>query len=252
MHRCNSRIFIRRIAAVVMAAFLLWSVENPLWAGSFHVSPIRIELSAQQASAALSIQNNGDDAVVIQAQTVMWSQESGHDQYLPSEDLLATPPIFTIAPGATQIVRIGMRHVIRGDQELSYRLFLQEVPQPPQPGVFGLQVALRISIPIFIAAKLKAVPILRWQLAQQDPHHIKVSLTNEGNAHVQITDVSLSRAGSAQMLAVQQVSAYLLPGQASMWLFSVDAEPAFNDAQVHVMANTDSGKMSTDAVLEKP
>ena len=242
----------RIIRTLVMAISLLLSGQNLLWAGSFNVSPTRVELSTQQAKAALTIQNNGDEAVVIQAQTVAWLQENGQDKYMASTDLLATPPIFSIDPGATQIVRIGMRRVSNSDQELSYRLFLQEVSPPPKPGFLGLQIGLRISIPIFIEPKVKVAPILRWKLEQQAGGRLKVSLTNDGNAHVQVIDFSVASPDQEQTLAVQQVSAYLLPGQSRTWDLPIDAEQPFSGDTVRVMANTDIGKISIDAAMEKP
>ncbi len=252
MPRSNQHISTRIVGAFVMAVSLLLSGQNLLWAGSFNVSPTRVELSTQQARAALTIQNNGTEAVVIQAQTAAWLQENGQDQYLANADLLATPPIFTIEPGDTQIVRIGMRRAISSDQELSYRLFLQEVSPPPKPGFLGLQVGLRISIPIFIEPKVKADPILDWKVQQQADNRIKVSLTNGGNAHIQVIDFSISSSDREQALAVQQVSAYLLPGQSRMWVLPTDSARPFSGDKVRLMANTDIGKISIDAALEKP
>ena len=238
-----------RIRALVMTVLLLG--QNPLWAGSFHVTPIRVVLSAQLASATLTVKNNGDEPVVIQAQTVAWLQENGQDQYPASEDLLATPPIFTIQPGATQIVRVGMRRIVRVDQELSYRLFLQEVPPPPKSGFLGLQVALRIGIPIFIAPKVDVAPVLNWTVERQAGNQIKVRLTNHGKAHVQVTDFSIFRPDREPPLAVQQVSAYLLPGQNRTWILPTDPGQALSGDKVRVIANTDIGKMDTDVALEK-
>lgn len=240
----------RRVRALVMAAFFVLS--GPLWAGSFNVNPIRVELSVQQASAALTVQNNGIEAAVIQAQTVAWSQDNGQDRYVASTDVLVTPPIFTLEPGATQIVRVGMRRIVRTDQELSYRLFLQEVPPPPKPGLLGLQVALRIGIPIFIAPQIKVASALLWTATQQAENQIQVGLKNDGKAHVRITDFSVFQPNRKTPLAIQQVSIYLLPGQSRSWIFPGDSTQSYQGNKVHIIANTDIGNIEMDVVLEKP
>jgi fimbrial chaperone protein len=237
------------VRALVMAAFFLLS--GSLWAGSFNVNPVRVELSAQRASAALTVQNNGDETAVIQAQTMAWSQEKGQDQYAASDDLLVTPPIFTIEPGAVQIVRVGMRRVIRADQELSYRLFLQEVPPPPKPGFRGLQVALRIGIPIFIAPKIKVAPVLLWTVARHAGNQIQVGLKNDGKAHIRVTDFSVFQPDRETPLAIQQVAVYLLPGQSRTWLLPGDPAQSYRGDKVRITADTDIGKIDIDAALDK-
>ena len=64
-----------------------------------------------------------------------------------------SPPIATIAPDKEQIIRVGLRRAPDKERELSYRLFLQEVPAPPKPGFQGLQVALRVGLPVFVQPK---------------------------------------------------------------------------------------------------
>lgn len=239
-----------RVRALIVAA--LFFLAGPLWAGSFNVNPIRVVLSAQQASTALTVQNNGAEAAVIQAQTVLWLQENGQDQYVASTDVLVTPPIFTLEPGATQIVRVGMRRTPRTDQELSYRLFLQEVPPPPKPGFLGLQVALRIGIPIFIAPQIEVAPALLWTATQQADNQIQIGLKNDGKAHLRMTDFSVFQLNQKTPLAIQQVSIYLLPGQSRSWIFPGDPTQSHQGNKVHIIANTDIGNIEMDVALEQP
>jgi fimbrial chaperone protein len=243
-----------RVRAAVTAAFLLSGVLSPglAWAGAFQVTPLRVELSSSQASNALTVQNNGSEPVVVQLQTVAWSQENGRDVYQPSDDLVATPPIFTIQPGAAQIIRVGLLRGADEDRELSYRLFLQEVPSPPKPDFKGLQMALRIGLPVFVLPKAKASPILNWRVERTSKGQLKVGLKNEGKAHVQVTDFSLFLPGKEQALAVQQVSAYLLPGQDRSWTLATDPAQPFRSDTARVKAYTDAGNIETDAKLEKP
>ncbi len=65
-------------------------------------------------TAAMTVRNDGDDAVVIQASLLSWAQdESGQDVYTPTNEALVTPPIMTIPPGGEQIVRVGLRRAGR-------------------------------------------------------------------------------------------------------------------------------------------
>jgi fimbrial chaperone protein len=215
------------------------------------VSPIRIELSAQQASDALKVQNNGSEPVVVQLQTVEWSQENGLDVYQPSNDLVATPPIFTMQPGASQIIRVGLMRAVDDKKELSYRLFLQEVPSRPKADFKGLQVLLRVGLPVFVSPKAKASPVLYWRAERADGDQVRVHLKNEGNAHIQVSDFKLSSPHKPEA-TVQQVSAYVLPGQSRNWTVAADPAQRPGSDTVRIIANTDAGSVETEIKLDKP
>ena len=239
-------------AAVLTAAFFMAGSLSLAFAGTFQVTPVRVELSAQQATAALTVSNNGSEAVVVQLQTSAWAQENGNDQYSSTDDLIATPPIFTIQPGANQIVRVGMRRRPDASTELSYRLYLQEVHPAPAPGFRGLQMALRIGIPVFVQSTNKATPDLTWTIEKIARDRLKVVARNKGKAHLQVTDFNLTLPGQDHPLAAQQVSSYLLPMQERGWTLTIDPAQRLNAASVHVTAFTDAGKLEADVNLDKP
>jgi fimbrial chaperone protein len=254
MDECNVMQTWSRVRAAVVAAFFFFCAltHGPIWAGSFQVSPLRVELSSQHANDALEVRNNASEPVLIQLQTVAWSQENGRDVYQPSDDLVATPPIFTVQPGATQIIRVGLLRGVDEKKELSYRLFLQEVPPKPKPDFKGLQVALRIGLPVFILPRAKAAPALRWRVEPAAEGGLKVDLKNEGGAHIRVVDFRLSVPGKQQAIAVQQVSGYVLPGQSRSWLLATDPAQRPTDGTVRINADTDAGSVETDIKLETP
>jgi fimbrial chaperone protein len=231
-------------------AFLLLGVLAASWAhaGSFQVSPVRATLSAAQAVGSMTVRNDGTEPTVVQLQVVSWSQEQGKDVYSPTKEILATPPIFTVPPGGAQVVRVGLRRSPDPQRELTYRLFLQEVPPPPKPGFTGLTVALRISLPVFVRPAVAASPVLRWRAVRTAQGQLKVGLTNDGNAHVQVANFKLGLGGGAQPGTTQAV-AYVLPGQSRDWLVNMAAPPG---ATLRIHAETDAGDMQTEVVVEKP
>ena len=109
---------LKRIAfqSLVLGLGLL---ASSMWvqAASFRVNPVGLTLSAEHATAVLKVINDGSASTVIQLQTVAWSQDKGKDVYVPTRELLATPPIFTVAAGAQQLVRVGLRVAADARQE---------------------------------------------------------------------------------------------------------------------------------------
>ena len=188
---------------------------------SFEVNPIRVDLSANARSAALSVRNSGTEAVVVQTSLVSWTQENGQDVYAPTKDILGTPPIATIPPGGEQILRLGMRRAPDPVNELAYRVFLREVPPPPKPGFQGLQVALRLSLPIFVQPRQgPAKATLVWNLELQGDDTLQLRLDNKGTGHIQVSEIALYQPCQEQPVASQSSLVYVLAGQSHAWCHS--------------------------------
>lgn len=218
-------------------------------AGSFTVNPVRVILSPSQAVAAITVSNAATEASVIQLETSRWTQQGGKDVLTPSSEILATPPIFTLPPGGSQIVRVGLRRAPDATHELTYRLVLREVP-PPQPISQGLRVALAVSMPVFVVSPHPAFSDLEWQAAQLPDGRLELQATNTGNAHVQIGAVELSSSGSASPVVQQSVATYVLPANTRTWTFKsgVDVRPG---SVLRLHASTDAGDVQATVTLRK-
>jgi fimbrial chaperone protein len=224
-------------AALGLAFF--FGIASGASASSFAVNPVRVSLSAGQSVAALTVHNDSKEATVVQLETTSWSQHGGNDVIAPTAEILATPPIFTIPPGGSQIVRVGLRRTPDPQHELTYRLFLREVP-PPEPIAQGLRVALAVSLPVFVIPARPVAPKLLWQVATLPDGQIRLQATNTGNAHVQIGKFELTLAPNGQMVAAQTVSAYVLPDDTRTWILK-DATSTSHGALVGISAQTDAG-----------
>ena len=95
----NQGLHSRQVLLLLVACLL---TPFPVVAGSLSVTPIRVELSSAQRSVALTVRNDGDQPSVVQAQLVAWSQADNDDLLEQTTDILASPPIFTVAAGASQ------------------------------------------------------------------------------------------------------------------------------------------------------
>lgn len=229
---------------------LCLSMAGTTRAGSFQVSPLRATLSGSQPVSALTVRNAGTQPAVIQLEAMAWSQPAGEDKYVPAPDILATPPIFTVPAGGSQVIRVGSRRPADASSERAYRLFLREVPPPPKPGFKGLQMALQISLPVFVLPATKAAPELHWQAASATNGQLRIGVTNRGTAHVRLTDFKLSPAGSPRHLPMSAQPVYVLPGATHDWL--VDARgvvAAGSTLHVSAQADTDAGAVQADVVV---
>ena len=214
-------------------------------AGGLGVSPIRIHLSDGMPTAAMTLENNSARATVVQLQLLAWEAKGEQDSYQPTEELVASPPIATIQPGETQIVRVGLSRDVDPQRELAYRLYIEEVPPPPKPDQQGLQVALRIGVPVFVEPRKAARPELAWRIERSVAEGLTLHVINNGNAHVRLMSFRLRAADDARLLDQRQIVGYLLPGQSRHWnmrfqqrvpagrlLLSVTADPGVADVEL--------------------
>lgn len=228
-----------RAASLVLA---LLAGSLPALAGNFSVFPIRVDLGGAQTVASLTVRNTGTEPATIQLQPTTWRQQDGRDVLEPTRELLVTPPIFTVPPGGSQIVRAGLRHAPDAGVELPYRLILREILPEPKPGFTGLRVALELSVPVFVAPKSgQAVPSLQWLLVA-GAEGSRLQVTNAGNGHVRIGSFTLT-APSGESIGPIDVGAYLLPGQARE--LSLPRTPSATSG-LRVTARTGHGELAAD------
>lgn len=240
--------------AFLCAGLVLSGLAAASWAlaGSLQISPVRIVLSAQTPIVVLTVRNESAKASVMQLEGVSWQQSAGEDIYVPTREVLATPPIFTVPPGGTQIIRVGLRRPPDSRRELAYRLFLQEVPAATAPqNKDGVSVVLRFGIPIFVApAGAAPRPLLEWRAVMATQKALRIEAINRGDAHVQVSGFSLAAADGGPLLAQHQGMDYLLPEQGRHWLVTIDqARPP--GTQLRIVAQTDAGEISAEVVLEQ-
>ena len=201
---------IRVIKRVIGCFLLLWSAYAAT-AGELAISPLRVDFDPEARMSVVQLTNTGPEKLAMQVQPVAWSQDfTGQDRYDPTREVVAFPPIFSIEPGETQMVRIGAQNVSDQDMERSYRLFFTEIPAPMAEGQpSALRMRLRISIPVFDAPVSGLNPEIEMDEAWFEEGLLKVRLRNTGNTHL--------RAQSMQIMAPTGMSSvglgrYFLPG----------------------------------------
>lgn len=240
-------LFIRKAAVRffggLLAGMLFCTASH---AGSFQVNPLRVELSALEKSAVIRVQNTGESPVTIQSQVLTWSQQDGKDQLAPTREVLVSPPIFNLNPGSTQIVRVGLLRQADDVRELSYRLQMEEIPPPRTADFKGLQVALRIGMPVFVNPSKTAAQDLRFSVGKPVNGNLDLMITNHGNAHAQLYGLTL-HTKEGQAIAAHDNPFYILPGQQrSISLKANDLLRADGDGLL-VKGRTRTGSLESNA-----
>ena len=217
-------------SALMIFAF---AAPAPAEAGSLRVDPVRLEINAGRRTATVSVRNDEATPVTIRAYALTWDQADGEDRYAETEAVIVSPPIFTIAPGATQLVRVGLRSPSGGGR--AYRVIIEEVPGASQSG--GVQVALRLNLPLFAMMEPGRQTDLRWSASRQSDGGYVIEAVNGGSGYVRV-----EASDSAAALGVAQAGApygVVLPNQRRRW--TVAAPQVTDQARFNAIARADQG-----------
>jgi len=228
--------------AWIGAMALLFSIGPAAAQNNYTVSPLRLELSAKAPATVLQVTNRGDAAATMQVQQRAWVQRDGRDGQDETRDLIISPAIFTFKPGETQVVRIALRGSPDRQVEGAYRILVSELPPPhvaTAPEVFSFRIALRMDLPLFVAALEPGAPAPNFEFERASG---RLVVRNEGRSHIRFTDFTLQQAGR-QLHSVPVFT--VLPGSSiSMELPKGDRATTLANSRVE--ADSNAGPISGD------
>lgn len=241
------------------AAFIIMmkliALPSIAYAGSFSINPVRIHLSESATSSVLQIANTGNADVTVQLQAMKWSQADGEDELKVTRDLIATPQIFNLKAGASQIIRIGLAKKPDLTIEAAYRLLFEEIPPPPEPGFQGLKLALRLSLPVFVKPNHRIEPDFHIRLSR--PSHtasdtVNLELDNAGSTHIQLLNLTVHPEDKRdELLGSLDKRLYLLARQKKQLSIKIKGSHELPRSLL-IRAETSTGKVEFHATSGAP
>lgn len=206
-------------------------------AGNFAVTPLRLDFDRQTKSGAITISNDeATSDLKVQLVLYEWTQDekTGKDDYRESEDLLYFPRLATIGAGERRVVRVGLRGAQAVEQEKSYRLFVEELPETAPTGGVQLAVAIRFGVPLFVKpvnpepqGVIEKLSLVKGKL--------RLVVRNTGNLHFKIATIQ----AVSDQFSSELTGWYLLPGAAREYIIDVPADRCAKLGRVTVTVNTD-------------
>lgn len=236
------RLLLSRMAIRGIFSGLLLS-SSVAMASGLQVSPISLSLQAKQNASGLTLSNTGDNAVHAQVRVYQWSQDEKGDQLTTSRGLLASPPMIELQPGEKQLIRIIRASAPPsgvGAVESSYRLSIDELPIKSAEQKSGLQFALSYSLPVFVnpVGITKTTPRLQWSYSlQPDGEQINLRVSNSGNGHAQLADLSIIDDAGDSIDLHQGLLGYVLPGATMNWTLKTLPSSMKTSGKFKVMIN---------------
>jgi len=221
---------LRQLGIFAAGALLLAGVA-PAQAASLSVSPILLEMSAKTPTRTLEISNPGDQPVTVQVRVFAWRNGGEEDQYVATQDIGFSPPMFQLAPGARQVVRLAAR--VTPTREMSYRVFIDQIQTTQQEG--GVSMPVRMALPLFLTPDGETRTAVDWRLEREGDATLLVA-RNTGGRRLRVTDLAVEGPAGAQIVE-RGLAGYVLAGQERAWRLKTPSEPRVTG----VRATSDQG-----------
>lgn len=235
--------------------FLLWSMlllgiagVETAGAANLQISPVTINMRAEQTSAGITLQNLGDTPLFGQVRVFLWDQANGEEALSPTQELVASPPIVEIAANGRQTIRLVRTQAASAQQERTYRVLIDEVGRDDDPARSGVDIRLRYSVPVFVLPGGAAGrEVLDWQVYRKDGEWM-LRVQNTGNFHAQIGSLALTNQAGKSFVISNGLFGYVLAGRMRVWRLPVPKDAALEGTlaiAVNVNAKVSVARNST-------
>lgn len=220
------------------------TVQNA-YAADIRVQPVTVEPLAGARTASLTLINDEQTPVRVQIRVFRWSQERGQDILTATQDVVASPPFATLTPDLHSLVRLVRAKKGATEGEESYRVLIDEVPEPgeAQPGAVNL--ILRQSIPVFFSDTPQRTSVVDWSI-DHDGTQAWVVATNRGGRRLRLSDMIIENQDEVVHHQAGLIG-YVLAGATMRWPIKAERRHA-TDPSLHMRAVSDTGVLEVSLV----
>jgi len=232
-------VILRLCSAIALMLCASVPAYSSLRAQGLEVSPVNVQFAPGQKATTLTVTNHNPDKVSFQVRGFSWHQDAKGDDVLTQTDVLMfSPPIATVQPGASQVVRLVFRQASQVG-EGTYRIVFDQLPQPNEPGV--IHILIRLSIPVFAEPASRVVPDVGWRIVREAGRWWLVA-TNAGTRHLTVSKMKLEAPGGHELQVEVNSPPHILAGATRRWPIDAKAALSANEV-VRLTADADIGSV---------
>lgn len=220
-------------------------------AGEWRVAPIRLDLGSDTRSGVISVVNEGTGRFQVQMRAFLWEQDAeGKDLLTETSDLIFFPRIMTFEKPEERILRAGIK-IPAAAREKTYRLFIEEIPEPKKTEGTNIAVAIRFGVPVFVKP-LQEEPKGEVGSLEISNGECRVTVKNSGNVHFTIEAVNFkgSNHEGEPTFSEKLDGWYLLNGASRVYKTVIPSGECTRTARLDVEIKTNrfvlTGKLDVD------
>ncbi len=209
----------------------------PAAAPALEIQPVLAEVAANESSTSFTLRNRRDTPLRLQIDALDWRQDGRDESLTPSVELIVVPRVASIAPGASQRVRVALRGGGDRARERAHRLVFREIPPPPEPGFTGLRTRLEVSVPVFFLPAHASPPAPAFRAQRGEDGTLLVTLANQGGRHARFSSLRLTWPDGALLGEASGVFYALAGGGRQVPLRTHSLPPAGSELRLVVVAD---------------
>jgi fimbrial chaperone protein len=231
------------LAALFLAPLYSAGVAS---AAQLRVEPVSLELDAPAAAGILTLRNDDDVEVTAQTRVFRWSQSTGKETLEPTTDVVASPPTVKLSPHADYVVRVVRvtRQPVQGEE--SYRVIVDQIPQPPKQTVRAINLLVRQSIPVFFRSRQLSAAAVSWSLAHEGDKLV-VTARNDGEERLRIASLQLRNSAGQTIYFGGGLVGYALGRSSMSWVAPGNPHNFDTGGPVSISAVSDKGRINATA-----
>ena len=205
----------QRMLPCIAATMLLLFSAYEINAASLRVAPTSLELVAPAAATVLNLANDGDHPINVQIRVFKWSQAGGIETLEPTRDVVASPPATRMNPNAQYVVRVIRTSKAPVKAEETYRVIVDELPDPARARAGTVTLIMRQSIPVFFKRPDVKPADIVWSLKRQG-NSLSLTGKNNGGSRFRLSNVTLAQ-GATKVGSRNGLVGYVLAGATMQW-----------------------------------
>ncbi|ASW08349.1 fimbrial biogenesis chaperone [Rhizobium sp. 11515TR] len=237
----------QRMLPCIAATMLLLLGAYGLNAASLRVAPTSLDLTAPAAATVLNLANDGDHAINVQIRVFKWSQAGGIETLEPTRDVVASPPATRMNPNAQYVVRVVRTSKAPVKAEETYRVIVDELPDPARARAGTVTLIMRQSIPVFFKRPdIKPADIV-WSLKRQG-NNLSLTGKNNGGSRFRLSNVTLAQ-GATKIGSRNGLVGYVLAGATMQW--SMGTAKSLTGSVVTLHGQSDLGPFDAEVAVNQ-
>ena len=241
----NPFIYLLLLAGLLLAPDLSFS-------GDWRVAPIRLEFGKGAKTGAITVYNEGAEKLTVQMKAMEWTQDAeGKDQYAETSDIIFFPKIMVLEKNEEKIIRAGIR-IPAVAKEKTYRLFIEEIPEPKKKEGANIAVAIRFGVPVF-AKPLREEPRGEIEKIGMAKGVLSAVVRNIGNVHFRISSIAVTeKDAKGNIIFSKDLDGwYLLNGVSRTYTTEIPKDKCVEGSKLELNVKSDNLNITKSLNIEK-
>lgn len=216
-------------------------------AASLRVSPTTLELTAPESTATLNLGNESGRPVKVQIRVFSWTQEDYAERLVSTTDVVASPPAIVLPANSTYLIRVVRVKKAPIVAEESYRVVIDELPEPIHKQAGKVNLVVRHSVPVFFRNPNIKPSRVSWRLESQN-ERILLTAVNNGEGHLRLSNLKLSQ-GGRHLGELNGLVGYVLGGAMMQW--PVSSQMTLTNEASMLRVYTQTGPLEANVTTRK-